>query len=151
MTPAARLAREDTITEALRVANDAIGDDVPTAQALRIIAALKRMRSDKPVRVIGGTGIDYLSRVQELARAAWLKTHSTDSIGPEHDAAAGIDTPIGRLRMTTWRQVWESKRRGRRIAWAGEYSLDDEPITIAEIRAMGLAQRPTTRLRKKRL
>ncbi|MDX8537045.1 hypothetical protein RFM23_05335 [Mesorhizobium abyssinicae] len=148
MNATARLAREDAITEALRVVNDAIGDEVPSAQAFRIIDAIKRLRDGQPVRVTSGERRDYLSEGQEAARVAWNKTHSQDATGPEYDALIGIDTPLGRLRVTTWRRPW-SGERGERIAWASEYYLNDLPITVAEIRACGLAQRPTSRNRKR--
>jgi len=149
MTVANKIAREDAITEALRAADLAIGDEAPTPQALRIIAALKRLRSGKAVRVSGTHRVDYLSRVQEAARAAWLARHGS-VFGPEHDAMAGVDTPIGRLRMVTWRTLWSGGARGERIAWAGEYYLDDEPITVAEIKDAGLAQRRTQRTRQRK-
>lgn len=148
MTYAARMAREDAITDALRATNDAIGDEVPTPQALRIIEAIKRLRASQPVRVARLERVDYLERVQQAARAAWMKAHGNGVTGPEHDASAGIDTPIGRLTMTIWRRQWNGKR-GVRIAWAGEYYLNGEPITIAEIKEAGLAQRPTTRNRQR--
>ncbi|RJT41990.1 hypothetical protein D3227_04745 [Mesorhizobium waimense] len=144
MNYAARLAREDAITEALRAANDAIGDETPTDQAFKIIDAIKRMREGQPARVTSTDRRDYLAEVQEKARAAWFAAAQ----GPEHDATAGIDTPLGRLRATTWRRPWAGDR-GERIAWASEYYLDDKPITVAEIKATGLAQRPTTRKRRK--
>lgn len=149
MTHTAKMAREDAITDALRATNDAIGEEVPTPQALRIIDAIKRLRSGQPVKVARLERVDYLERVQRAARAAWALTHSRTKHGPEHEATAGIDTPLGRLRMTTWRRPWRG-RRGERIVWAGEYYLDDEPITLAEIKAAGLAQRPTTRNRQKK-
>jgi len=147
MTHTHKLARDEFITEALRAVNDAIGNEEPHAQAFRIIAAIKGLREDK-VRVAGG-GIDYLERVQNTARDVWImefggKHGNIVVVGPQ--ATAGIDTPIGRLRCTTWRTLW----KGERAAWASEYSLNDEPITVREIKAAGLAQRPTTRNRQKR-
>ncbi|RVD42856.1 hypothetical protein EN742_06470 [Mesorhizobium sp. M4A.F.Ca.ET.020.02.1.1] len=148
MSFTARLAREDAITEALRAINDAIGDEVPTVQAFRIIDAIKRLRDGQPAHVGSTERRDYLSEGQEAARVAWNKAHSQDATGPEYDALIGIDTPLGRLRVTTWRRPWRGDR-GERVAWASEYYLNDQPITVAEIRAMGLAQRPTTRNRKR--
>ncbi|WP_454618352.1 hypothetical protein [Bradyrhizobium cenepequi] len=149
MTVTARLSREEAITDALRVANDAIGDEQPTAQALRIIAAIKRLRAADPVRVAQLSRVNYMAQLQQAAQAAWLKEHGDPTgckIGPQHDAAASIETPLGWFRMVTWRRAW----RGGRVAWASEYYLNDEPITVAEIEAAGLAQRPTTRNRQRR-
>lgn len=149
MNHANKIAREDFIAEALRAVDSAIGEDQPTAQALRIIEALKRLRAEKAVRITSEQPIDYLTMLQDKARAAWAATHAADCVGPLYDIATGVDTPIGRLRIITWRTPWRG-RRGSRLAWATEYYLDDAPITLAEIRLAGLAQRPTTRQRKSR-
>lgn len=150
MNHTARLAREDAITDALRAVNAALGDDVPTDQAFRIIDAIKRLRAGQPARVTSTERRDYMAEVQEAARALWAMKHANDGVGPSMDATAGIDTPLGRLRVTTWRRSWTGER-GERIAWASEYYLSEEPITVAEIKAAGLAQRPTTRQRRRKL
>ena len=137
MTHAAKLAREETITEALRAANDAIGSEEPTPQAFRIFAALKSLRSGEPVRIASG-GIDYLKLAQEAARRAWRDNGEA--------GVAGVSTPLGRLACSTWRTHWTGER-GKRDVWTSLYYLNDEPITIAAIKAAGLAQRPTTRNR----
>lgn len=142
MNVTASIARDDAITEALRAATDALGDDEPTQQALQIIAAIKRLRS--PVRVTGSERVDYLERVQQAVRAQWHGTRKADEIGPVFAAVAGADTPIGRLKAVTWRTTW----RTGRVAWMTEYYLNNDPITLAEIRAAGLAQRPTLRRRQ---
>lgn len=151
MNHATKLARHDAFTEAIRETDAAIGDEQPTDQALRIIAALKRLRDGQPVRVETLERRDYMAQVQEAARKAFLDLYparqSSYATGPSFDATAGIDTPLGRLVATVWRQQWSGKR-GERITWAGSYMLENEPITVAEIRAAGLAQRPTTRNRK---
>lgn len=155
MTHAAALAREDAITDALRAVNDAIGGEQPTEQALRIIEAIKRLRADAPPRVMSTDRVDYLARVQEAARAAWVKRWPegvkswSGWIGPNFDAIGSVETPIGVLRMVAWRTIWKTNRGGR-PAWAGEYYLNDKPITIAEIRAANLALRPATRNRQKK-
>lgn len=147
MSHGQRLAREEAITDALRVTDIAIGDEPPTPQALRIIEALKRMRDGKPVRI--AATVDYMERVQSQARAAWKGRYRPTAFGEKYDATAGIDTPLGCFRAVVWKRIWASPR-GPRIAWAGEYYLDDEPITVAEIKAAGLARRPTTRNRQKK-
>lgn len=154
MTHAARLAREDAITEALRAADNAIGQEAPTTQAMRIIDAIKRLRDDAPVRVTSLERVDYLRMVQDAARGAWTKqdaeAQAMRARGEEFEidasASARVTTPLGTLRAVVWRTHW----RGGRMAWASEYSLNDEPITVAEIRAAGLAQRPTTRRRQRK-
>lgn len=150
MTHATKLTRDDTITEALRAANDAIGQEEPTPQAFKIIAALKALRDPQPVRIMSG-GRDYLRQVQEAAQREWLGEYGMEDqvTGPFHVASAGITTPLGRLTCTTWRRKWSGKR-GERITWASEYTLNDDPISIEEIKKAGLAQRPTTRNRQKK-
>lgn len=154
MTHAAKLARETALTDALRAVDEAIGLETPTDQAFRIIEAIKRLRATAPVTVPGTDRVDYLARVQELAHAAWTKAHggqhgNVAAFGPQADATASIATPLGRLRLTAWRAKWNGGKRPERAAWAGEYYLDDQPITIAEIKAAGLARRPTSRNRQK--
>ncbi len=145
----ARLIRDDVITEALRAASEAIGNEEPTAQATRIVTAIKRLRDPAPVRLTGiEERIDYLERVQREAHAVWNSKYTPDDIGPRFDAIAGVDTPLGRLKVITWRRPWRGTRHENRLAWASEYYLEDQPVTIAEIKAMGLALRPTTRNRK---
>lgn len=140
------LARESVIADALRAIDEAIGDEPPGEQAFRIVAAIKALRPDRSPHVASLERVDYLEALQRSARTAWNSQYAAGSIGPECDAVAGLDTPLGRLKMVTWQRVW----RGGRIAWASEYYLGDDPVSIAEIRAAGLAQRPTTRNRKKK-
>ncbi|HEY5797679.1 MAG TPA: hypothetical protein VIU82_21965 [Bosea sp. (in: a-proteobacteria)] len=150
MTHAAKLAREEAFTDAIRIADNAIGDEPPEAQSLRIIAALKTMRDAGQATVAGTVRVNYLGRAQDAARRAWTQDHSPNDTGPEREATAGVDTPLGRLRAVAWRRAWKGTARGERIAWAGEYWLNDEPITLAEIKAAGLDRRPTTRNRLKK-
>lgn len=144
MRQAAKIARDDTITEALRVANDAIGSEPPTPQTFRILAAIKAMRSNN-VRVTTG-GVDYLARVQQAAQSLWREQYKDHELtmGGECSVSAGIDTPLGRLTCRTWRTVWKHGR----IAWASEYMLGPDFITVREIKNAGLAQRPTSRNRQ---
>ncbi len=145
MTIATRIDRESFITEALRAVDATLGDQPPTAQALAIIAALKRLRSATPVRVDMLQPTDYLERLQIAARAAWSEAHDFTDSGVEFDAIAAIDTPVGRFKAVTWRRA-----KGDKFAWWTEYYLNDEPITMAEIKKAGLAQRPHTRNRQRK-
>lgn len=134
------IARSDALTDALRAANDAIGDDQPTRQAIDIIAAIKRMRDKKPARVTGSDRVDYLWLVQTGAKTKFrLRTDGSP-------ASWSIHTPLGILECTTWRKQWRSGK----LAWFSEYMLNGEPITVREIRDAGLARRPTTRNRQKK-
>jgi hypothetical protein len=156
MTHTAKLAREEALTDALRVIDQAIGDEPPSDQALRILAAIKRLRDGQAARVSSLNRRDYMGEVQMAARAAWLEKAQAmftsfvgdPHIGPHVAGIVGIDTPLGRLKLVTWQRKWTG-RRGERYAWAGEYYINDEPITVGEIKAAGLAQRPTTRNRDK--
>lgn len=145
MSVTARLARDEAIADALRVATAVIGDDAASPQALAIVAAIKRLRVADPIKIAALSRVNYLAQLQREAQTMWTGFYAADVTGPEQDVIAGIDTPIGRFRCTTWRRRWNNGR----IAWASEYYLNDEPITVAEIEAAGLAQRPTTRQRRK--
>lgn len=139
MNVTTRLARHDALTDALREADRIIGSRHASAMALQIIDAIKRLRDEKPARVALLEPVDYLTRVQEAAQTA---ADPATRVG-----AAKIETPIGILTATTWRTTWRGKR-GEREVWRSEYGLDGAPITIAEIKAAGLAQRPTKRRRR---
>lgn len=150
MTHTAKLARHDALTEAIRATDEAIGDEPPTDQALRIIKILKQLRDDCSARVGGTERRDYMSEVQKIARDKWLAEYDgMIGVSQHHDATASIGTPIGRLSATVWQQQW-SGARGTRMVWGGSYTLDGEPITIEEIKAAGLARRPTTRNRQRK-
>lgn len=153
-----RIAREDVISECLRALDIGIGDEQPTDQALRIMKEIKALRAPDPLVLAQQPNdtkyrtrfpTDYLERVQDAARAAWLAQWQHGDVDPAHDATAGVDTPLGRLRCTVWQRQWAGKVR-QTTTWASEYALNDEPISVREIRAAGLAQRPTTRNRKKK-
>lgn len=145
MSVTAAIARDEAIADALRVATAVIGDDIATPQALAMIAAIKRLRGADPVKVAQLRAVNYLAQLQREAQTLWNGHYDDGAHGPAHDVIAGIDTPLGRFRCTTWRRRWSTGR----IAWASEYYLNDQPITIAEIEAAGLAQRPTTRQRRR--
>jgi hypothetical protein len=142
-----RIAREKAFTDALRIAAEIVGDNQADPQMLLFIAAIKRLRDERPVRVASLERFDYLEKVQADAHGAWMdQCGDTNRVGPEHDAEAVIDTPLGPLSCRTWRERWANGK----IAWKSIYSLAGEPITIREIKDAGLAQRPTTRTRQKK-
>jgi len=87
-------------------------------------------------RVEGGERIDYLAMVQRKARDEWRSGGGFDEV----DGAAVVTTPIGRL---------SCEARFGDDGWASTYYLNGERIAVREIKALGLAQRPTTRNRRK--
>lgn len=89
-------------------------------------------------RVEGGERIDYLAMVQRQARAAWRGGLAGSA---DAGAAATVKTPLGPL-MCEARMTAEG--------WFSEYYLNGERIAVREIKALGLAQRPTTRNRRKK-
>lgn len=147
MKPAGKLVREQVVTELLRGISGILGEEPPTLRELRIIAAVKSLRDEAVTRVLVER-VDYLEMVQKASHRAWWAAHGHATIitGPEHDAIAGVDTPLGRLKAITYRRQWKTGR----TAWVTEYYLEDQPITIRDIRAAGLAQRPTMRNRQRR-
>lgn len=143
-----RVARENTLREVLRGIDETLGDARPTAQALAILDTVRSMIAGRRCINYEARPVDYMERVQIEARNAW--SNAATKAGP--NAAKGtaeIATPLGLLRATTWRRPWQGKR-GERVAWATVYYLDDEPVSVAEIKAAGLARRPSTRNRQKR-
>lgn len=86
-------------------------------------------------KIVTGDRIDYLERVQLEARQGWLVKRSGDGCGSTR-------TPLGVLSCRTWMEAGKDR-------WQSLYMLAGEPITVREIKALGLAQRPTTRDRKK--
>jgi len=128
-----KLTRDETITSVLAAISDALGSDEPHEQSLRIIQTIRAMR-DEGIR-IASPAMDYLRHVQELSRRA-------------PGSPASIRTPLGFLTATASPKAWRGKM-GIRTAWVTEYALDGAPITLKEIRAAGLAQRPFTRSRRK--
>lgn len=146
MTIGSKLARDEFVTEALRHVETVLAGDRPTGQTLRIIEALKSMRPTSPVRVVSSNRVDYLGRVQMAAQMAWRCRHGRGTVGVENDASASVETPLGLLSATTYRREWKNGNQ----SWSTEYALAGEPITIRDIRAAGLAQRPTIRNRQRR-
>lgn len=138
MTHRERLLLGGFVTKALRAVDQAIGDELPTDQALAIIKALKAMRTEAPKQ----TGVDYLERLQTAVRARYRFEKITATMwSTEKTVTETIDTPAGPLTAKTY-QVFG--------VWQTAYRLNGNSITIAEIRAAGLAQRPTTRKRTKK-
>lgn len=142
--PTSKRTRIDTLTDVLRAINDVCGDEPPAPQTLDIIKAVKRMRDDKPVQVSSAHRVDYLEQVQRKARAAWKRLGDNDFGYP---GIAAVETPLGVLRAETHEVQWRRKSGVVTLQWASRYTLNSDPITVAEIREAGLAQRPTSRNR----
>lgn len=134
MTLAERIAYETAIEDAIRT----VSENCPAANA-DVFSALQSLRPSKPTRVAYSPPVNYLEVLQQLARKAWHDKHGSEAHGAEADAVAGLDTPIGWLRAVVWRRAWTGKR-GLRLCWSTEYYLDDEPVTLDEIRKAGLAK-----------
>lgn len=89
-------------------------------------------------RVEGGERIDYLAMVQRQARAAWRSEGGFDGVG----SVATVKTPLGPMMCEA---CFTSEK-----TWQSTYYLNGERIAVREIKALGLAQRPTTRNRRKK-
>lgn len=83
-------------------------------------------------RIELGHSIDYVEFVREYATHFVLKG--------EADGHAEVVTPIGKLSCWTW--------LGTTGKPTSSYTLDSHCVTVAEMKRLGLAQRPTTRNRK---
>lgn len=90
-------------------------------------------------KIVTGDRIDYLEQVQLKARQAWVDGRMSQTTKA---AVASVPTPLGALLCETWMEAGKDR-------WQSLYMLAGEPITVREIKALGLAQRPTTRERKK--
>jgi len=122
VTPATRLTRHDTITEAITVISNIQGDG-PTLRA--VLAALKAMQIKTSIRRLDPP-FDYAGQAQAEARARRGK--------------ATIETPLGTLRHTAIIVPWSSSG-GTRTAWRGIWTLDGEDVTYAYLRAVGLVKK----------
>lgn len=89
-------------------------------------------------RIVSGDRIDYLERVQLKARQAWVDGRMSQTT---KTAVASTETPLGALICETWMEAGKDR-------WQSTYTLAGEQITVRQIKALGLAQRPTTRERK---
>lgn len=94
----------------------------------RAFDALNREISALRGRIESVSRIDYLERVQLKARG-------------EYGGVATENTPLGPL-------LCEATLIDGQ--WHSEYYLNGERIAVREIKALGLAQRPTTRNRRKK-
>lgn len=139
---ALRLAIDDWIVNALRGIDATLGDEPPGKQAMAIIRYLKELRDGNQIRNPEPHRVDYLEQAQNRAREDFGMRR--DGSGTGH-----VDTPLGRLSCETWRKTWTGTR-GTREVWESEYYLNADPITVAEIRAAGLARRPHIRNRQKK-
>jgi hypothetical protein len=103
--------------------------DPDTLEVLAMaFAHLNRSISALAGVIVGGERVDYLEKVQVKARAAG-----------NAGGSGSVRTPIGELTCMTW-----IDERGRQ----SNYTLAGKKISVREIKALGLAQRPTTRNRK---
>lgn len=159
MTLAARIAYQKGVEDAIRAAGSAVEDhdrnddgSIAFAAITDIFAAMRECLPEKTAYVAMTEPVDYLDRLIRAARHAWFEAHGygTRLSGVEHDAVFGLDTPLGRLKAIVWRRPWTGKR-GERLCWAAEYYLNDEPVTIAEIRAAGLAEKKFKRNRERKV
>jgi len=108
-----------------------ITDPEALAILARAFAALNREISQVKGKVVGGDRIDYLQIAQIRARAAG-----------NAGGSASVRTPLGDLVCMTW--LADGVRR------TSQYTLAGEEITVREIKALGLSQRPTSRNRKRK-
>lgn len=158
MTVADRIAYQQGVEDAIRAAGEAVegytraeDGSISYAAITDMFAAMRRRLPAKAAYIKMSEPIDYFAQLKSVAHRAWFEKHGhgTKLSGVEHDAVAGVDTPLGRLKAIVWRRPWAGKR-GERLCWAAEYYLDDEPVTIAEITAAGLADKKFRRNRGKR-
>ncbi len=148
MKHAEKIIREQTLTEAIRELHPLMGEE-PSPESFAMLERLKDMREAATATVASSSPVDYLEQVQGKARRAHLVKHAVDKIGRAHSASASVDTPLGKLECMTWKRPWEGEKRAR-VTWASEYQLAGEFISVREIKAAGLAARPTTRNRQRR-
>ncbi len=123
--------------EAARSAMVLATADVTEPAFLAVLSIAFRAVSEEIARVNGvvpaGHRVDYLSMVQEAAR---------QNADEETGVGGALQmTPIGKLFCGT-------EKRGD--SWRSWYKLNGERVTVRQIKALGLAQRPTTRVRKRK-
>lgn len=148
MKLAERIIRERAIAECISAIHPLMGEDAgPDAYAM--LEKLKALRDEAQATVAGGNPVDYLEMVQLRARKKHIASIDPDKIGREHSATEAVDTPLGELRCMTWKRPWVGDKRPR-ITWASEYTLAGDFVSVREIKAAGLAARPTSRNRQKR-
>lgn len=135
MTPVERAAYQRGM-EAARSVMVAHTVSINDERTLAVLSLAFRAVTEEIAKVTGivpaGHRVDYLALVQEAARQA------VDETG-----MGGADrlTPIGIL------HCWATEVNGKRYAI---YKLNGERVTVKQIIALGLAQRPTSRDRKKK-
>lgn len=129
LTLAAEYRRGMEDARAAMVDATAYVTDPDTLEVLaRAFADLNRAISAAAGVIVGSERVDYLMKAQTKAR------------GAGKDGGSGsTKTPLGELTCMTW------TAEGRRTS---TYTLAGKQITVREIKALGLAQRPTTRNRK---
>lgn len=117
------------VRSALVQATAGITDPESVSILAKAFAEVNREISALRGRIEGCERIDYLERVQWRARGA----------------AGGIateNTPLGPLMCEAV--------LGSDGSWSSTYYLNGDRIAVREIKALGLAQRPTTRNRRKK-
>lgn len=117
--------------------------EIADPEACRILTlAFQRLNSEinrYAGKIVTGDRVDYLEWVQLKARQAWVDGRMSQTTKA---AVSSVTTPLGALTCETWMEAGKDR-------WQSLYTLAGEPITVREIKALGLAQRPTTRERKK--
>ena len=148
MKHAEKIIREATLTEAIRELHPLMGEE-PSPEAFAMLDRLKDMRDAAVATVASTARVDYLEQAQTAARRDHNVKHGRDKIGRAFMGTATVDTPLGQLECSTWLRPWDGEKRAR-VTWASDYMLAGNFISVREIKAAGLAQRPTTRNRQTR-
>lgn len=146
MKIAEQIVRADALTDALRAMQNIIGDADVQPQMLEAIRAIKALRAGYEVRVQTAERVDYLDRVQHVARTAWGEAYGGNGMRIDTEASGSVQTPLGALTATVWRQETSAGTQ-----WKAHYSLDGKPISVRDIKLAGLAQRPTSRNRGRKI
>lgn len=137
MTPAERAAYQRGM-EAARSIMVAETVAIVDAHGLAVLSLAFRAVSEGIAKVAGvvpaGHRVDYLAMVQEGARQAAIQPGT--NVGYSERI-----TPIGTISCSTG--LWEGR-------WTSVYRLNGQRVTVRQIIDLGLAQRPTSRERKKK-
>jgi hypothetical protein len=139
MTPAERAAyqRGMEVARSIMVVETA---PISDAHGLAVLSLAFRAVNEEIAKVAGvvpaGHRVDYLALVQAKARQV------LDASGVSGGEVATVQTPIGVLSCWTYPVLgWK---------YRSEYKLNGQRVTVRQIVALGLAQRPTSRERKRK-